>query len=259
MTTNLLWAFPDIPFNASTHTLTDKGAASGYDKSTVISGSRSQRFLFDTTNDAPVHLFDLGASYTSLQSKAEYLIVSNANLTQKSGSTAILLDARTGTGGGFTSIVNDSWDSADLKGPNSKDYIITFSETSQYRQWQVSLNGSNNTAQFPHSQIYFGLFFDFGRDPHYVEEIEPNYYLDKGIYQSISLQLTYKGLTNATREDFESKIGKYASEHPIFLYTQSYHSVLLGQRLLNCRIRDYNFTYSNVSANQLVVKLDEVF
>lgn len=258
MATNLLFAFPDIPLN-STHTLTGKSAASGYDEDSVVAGSRSQLFYFDTSSDDPIHLFDLGASYASLQSKADYLIVSKANLTQKSGSTAILLDARTGTGGAFTSIVNDSWDSTDLKGPNSKDYIITFNETSQYRQWQVSLHGSASTAQFPHAQIYFGLFFDFGRDPEYATPIEPKYFLDKAIYHELRIELRYRGLTNAKREEFETKLGAYAAEHSIFIYTESYHAALLGQRLVNCRIEDYSFDSRSVVSNDLRMILQEVF
>lgn len=259
MTTNLLYAFPDIPFNASSHTLTGKGAGTGFDLESVVAGSRGQRFEFDDTNSTPSHLFDLGSGYASLDSTAEYLIISYANLSINQGSTAVVLEARTGTGGGFTSIVNDAWVTGDLVDPNARDYIITFNETSQYRQWQVSLNGTSSTQTFPHAQIYFGTFFDFDRDPFYSRRAVSEYWQDKGIYEKVKFELFYSGISTTKREEFERKIGQYKDAHPIFLYSQTYEAVTLGTQLLNCKISDYTFRSNASRQNDLTLIVEELY
>lgn len=259
MTTNLLFAFPDIPFNSEAHTLPNKDAAAGYDKSSVIYGSRSQRFLFDTSSNLPSHLFDMGAGYNSLDSSAEYLIVSYANLTINSGSTAVIVEARTGVAGPFTGIINDSWVITDLLDPNRRDYITTFAATAKYRQWQVSLHGSSNTAQFPHAQIYLGTFLDIGRDPSWSRQLNSELHQDKGMYERKRIEFNYEGITTTKRQEFENKIGQYKDSHPIFLYSQTYSPVLLGNQLLNVAIQDYSFRAKHAQQNDLTLIVEEVY
>lgn len=259
MATNILWAFPDITLNASAHTLPNKGALSGHDLDTVVSAARSKRFYFDATSDKPAHLFDLGSGYTLIDNTADYLIVSDAKATIKDGSTLILLAARAATSGAFTSIVSNAWSTSDLVGPHDKDYITTFNTTSAYRQWQVQFHASANTANFPHGQIYFGRFFDFGRDPTSSSKTKLDYNQDKGIHQALDFEFKYEGITETKRDSFEDKMGQYKDENTIFLYSRSYHAALFGQRLINCQIVDYKFTQQSAFLHDLEISLREVF
>lgn len=259
MTTNLLFAYPDIPFQASSHTLPDKGADADYNKDSVVAGSRVERFQFDTTSDTPSHLFDLGASYTGLQSQASYLIVSQAHLLLAGGSTSISLGGRTGTIGAFTYPVSAvAWTTSDLVGPLEQDYITTFNLTSQYRQWSVELHGSASTEVFPHGQIYFGQMFDFGRDPEWGRRVKLDYYQDKAIHQRLGFELKYRGITETKRQEFEEKIGQYSETHPIFLYAQSYDPVLFDLTLVQCVIESYSFNRNNFATNDLDITLYEI-
>lgn len=260
MATNLKWAFPDIPFRATNHAFPSKSySGTTYDAENVVAGSRSSRFQFDASYATPAHVFDLGANYTSVDNTADYFIVADANLSIAESSNSIRLAARTGTSGLYTSIFSNAWAASDLKGPNNRDYITTFTETASYRQWHVQLHSGASVDTFPHSKVYFGKFFDFGRDPTLQSTMEVGYERDQKIYHAISLNLKYDGLSADTRESFEEKIGQYRDENPVFLYSETYDPILMGQELLNVVIDDYAFTQRNAFQFDLRIRVREVF
>lgn len=258
MTTNLVIAYPDIPFNASSHTLTGKSADSSYNKDNVINGFRSDRFQFVGTAGSPEHTFTLSSGQT-----AEYLIVSQANLlmknaAQNSGTTNLYLGGS--NGGGYTFPVNGtSWTTSDLVGINSQDYITTFAETSSYTTWLIQFcSNSSATNTYPHGQIYFGKFFDFLRDPLYGRRIEQDSDDVNFKGQATRFFFNYKGISDTVKIDFETKIGKFKDINPVFLYTRTSHNPILGRRLSHCIIVDYEFTPTAYQYNNLTIVFEEL-
>lgn len=139
---------------------------------------------------------------------------------------------------------------ASLVGSYSNDYVSIFADTSAFRYWRCNwLKTSGADFDLIHGKVYFGSYYDVGEDADYqIERLKPGdtaFYTSGDIeyparikHPTYQITLQYEGLTDAELLAFQTKVFNTALTTPIFLYTQSNHSILDNKRLLYCRLTD---------------------
>lgn len=141
-----------------------------------------------------------------------------------------------------------------LSGPNGKDCVFTaaFNDTiagtlASYRYFKVILTGGS-AHSFPVSKLYFGAFFDAGKEPDYFDvnvisnEAEPwryprgNVLMTKSAHARNQVTIEWDGLTDAKADEFLTKVLANPVKKHVFLYTATYHDVLFGNRLIHAKV-----------------------
>ncbi len=176
---------------------------------------------------------DLGAGNTA---SAEYFIASGVNsmIAQTPGTLTIQLRASTDNFVASNVLILEKAAivAGDLLGTYDEEIVKTGSLSTGYRYWRMRITTSN-AIYHKLRKFYFGQFFDFsGRSPRYPYDRNFNsnvrgkgFISDAGtsfISSSgrarLELELSWHGIPDSVRDDFEDKIGKYASDFPIFIY-----------------------------------------
>lgn len=249
MSTNFLIGFPDIPANALNYTPT--ATTYPYDYTNTIRGPRYTFARFSAGTAFEI-VYDLGAGFASLDSQAQFLILTRADLLQSQGATTVKLQSDTTSAfGAATNHVNDaSFATQTLYGPYSEDTFYTFTLSSQRQWWRVQFVTGGSVA-LRVGKIYFGQWFDMGKDPHSPVEIEKFYPYDarhswtsgtqdqERVYRSLyRFKITWEGVTDAKVQSFNVKVNRYKHINSLYLYTDTVHTLLNSYRLVNVKISD---------------------
>lgn len=234
MPTNLLIGTSDIPVAATTASVTGT-ASTMYPLENLFAGNRTDLFRLNTAASSPIVVsFDLGAGVTKA---ANFLYIGSASLLKNNGVTAVrLVGSSTNSIGAGTTILNlTSFSSQALYGPDSNDLIQKFTTSTAYRYWFVEYTTSG-TSKIPHSKLFFGSYFDVGLDPNGPATIAR---IKQGGAQrrpTYSFDITWNGVSYTKAVQMYLNFYRKKRFSPIVLFTDTWHDMLMDNRVLFCRI-----------------------
>lgn len=235
MATNLLFANAGIP------TVLTASASAGlpvdltYPLTNLFGGNRTDisRLASAASGDSRI-LIDLGATATGA---ANFLYLARANLLQfGTVGTVTLKGSNTNSYATATTVHTvSSFTSATLYGPDNEDYLATFAASTAYRYWWLNYNATSAT-KFPHAKAFFGQYLDVGNDPKgpaTITRSRPTGGRRKALY---TFTLQYKAMPYAAMIALYSTFYLKRRYNPMVLFTTSYHDILMGHRLVFCRM-----------------------
>lgn len=260
---NIKIAYADIGWNAADITPSASISTVG-DKAALTRGHRQVISALDTAATSYSIVYDLGVAGTAQAS--DYLIVSRADMLKVDGVTAITLDRSSNGSTWTTEHTVTTPASYSLVGTRSTEIFDTFTLSTAYRYWRISMSGSSN--KFRHSKHYFGSLFDFGDDPvsfssqvvtpteperasagnlAYVRTAEPYY----------EYAIKWSGVTDVKIESATSKFLQY--RNPVYIVTTTNHEILNNYKCIHCQI-DRGATRINqiyTDYNEIEIRLKE--
>lgn len=265
--TNLLIAYPDIPFRAiaiSATSFTDPIR----EARNTIGGERYQDAYMPVASGGFNVDYDMGAGLTAT---ADYIIIARADMLINKDRFTIGQNSA-GIGSAYTLIQTTSTFKSELVGPRSQDYYAPVTSNTK-RSFRVSLDTpalSGSTCAV--SKIYLGQMLDMGRDPDYeIDLTPPNSF---GQYSSGGLtairtaepvyrfSFTWTGVTDAAVTAFQEKIVMQSEvyNHRFFLVTTGNHSILNEFRVVHVRLVDSSVTKEGGIAdwNNVTASFEEV-
>ena len=163
-------------------------------------------------------------------------------------SFAIYGNTSRGVAGGALLASDSTIELGDLVGPNGSDFIKLLSSASAaYRYYYIQLSHSGPAIQYRLRGLTFGSRFTFGgispmagygasysKSPIGFQSDFGNMFRTTMGRKRREHIFTWRGITDALRDEFESKFLKYADDYPIFIYGPSgeSHDPLSGNQLL---------------------------
>lgn len=239
-------AYPDIPFRAI-ETASNVTWDTFYDYRNSISTERYQTAKKSAVTGFNIE-YDLGSGSTD---SVSYFILARADLLQSIGVTSLIIaSASDGIGGSYSNQHTvSSFNTQTLYGPGSKDLLVTGLSLSAARTWKWTVSGaSSSTHAF--SKAYFGNAFDMGIQPSFDFIREPEFtseYITGSGTKRVSrhsearyvFNLTWTGVSDDKVTEFVSKIASRSHLSRFFLYTTSVHYVLNSERVLHCKLIDW--------------------
>lgn len=235
MTSSLLIAHPDIPFNATSVSATF-GADTGFSINNIITGPRGEIFKAATDFNTNNFTFDLGSGNTA---SADYFIVARTDLLYRhgQGGTFIYLQGSTDNFSASTVTVSSRQLTAtNGLGPRGEDRIETFATSTAYRYWRLKTEDGGLLVRGPFSKFYAGTLFDMGREPSFPRVLDRNVRSARNRDAAYMFEMRWEGVTDAKRNSFISKIGRYIDINPVFLYTSTYTDLLFDHTMMHCKI-----------------------
>lgn len=252
---NLKFAYPDVFFRAVT-AVAAPTAASGYQAQSIVTGPRTERFKVSSSGTSVTWDYDLGAGVTA---RPDCLVIAAAHLLRKKDSAATAWSVTGDSSSGFATtpeVKSGTFQLTDLKGPRSEDFITTFTYSGAFRYWRFRIS---TTASFQQefSKAYLCSLFDIGRDPEYGSEFRRDE--SDGLTRDMpyTLDLKYRGITDANRLLFNSTLWKVADACPVFAYDAGDY-LLDDHRLLHCQIKRCKWQPENLNTNSLDISLREL-
>lgn len=236
MPTNLLIGYADIPNAAASLTLS-RAASSIYPYENLFGGNRTDLFYLNAAASGDtLATFDLGASVTKA---TNFIYISRANLLQQAGVGTITVKGGAANNYATATTVRtlSSFGSQTLYGPNSDEFIDSFTLSSAFRYWFINYN-SATSGQLPHAKLFFGTAFDPGRDPNAPATITRIKMGGAQIRPSYSFELSWEGLSYAKAIEMYLKFYKTRRFAPLVIFTTSWHDILMGHRAIFCRLTD---------------------
>lgn len=231
MTTNLVLGYPQIPNAASGFAITNGVASSTFPFSNLFGGNKTDLFeMQSATYSMPVFRFDLPQPMS-----ADFLYIGRGVLLQE-GVGAVELKAGSSTNyGAATQILYDNT-FADIScvGPAADDYIATFNESASYDYWFIKYFGSD--FSFPHAKLFFGKAFDIGRDPNAPASITRLKVGGAKRRATFSFEFSWEGVRYDKAVEMYQLFYRTRRFQPVILFTRDWHDILMGNRVLFCRI-----------------------
>ena len=247
MTSTLRISYPHITRNAL-----DVTPSAVYDEdyqvANLITGRRSNYAQLATAATTLTVDYDLGTGNTAT---CNHLIIGRADLLQADVVDNIYL--RGDDNAAFPSpenVVSDTdWDGDALTGPDTQDYIITFTASTALRFWRVELSKDSGTTKFPCSNIYFGTFWDALVSPadfeykvataneSTIEMSMGNIILTRTDLPRYVFNITWEGVTDVLTTAFKDNLLKKSFDNYVYLYTTS-AEILADNTLVYCRLID---------------------
>jgi len=228
---NLKIAYNDIPRSLVTSTASSENTLYKH-----LNLFNSTKTIFWQTASAVTEstiTLDLGSGVTK---SAEYIIISGLNHILAQSFTSLNIELRASTDNFATSnvaiLTKNGIVSSDLIGSHNEELIITGTQSTAYRYWRLRIV-TGSAVIHKARKVYFGSFFDFnGRSPSYpysftdtANPFNRAFVSDAGATFTTSYgrskrkyELEYKGITDAIREDFYTKIGQFSNDFPVYLY-----------------------------------------
>lgn len=238
MATNLLIGYPDIP-----------------SRSTIMSATPSQGAGFPYVNlfgGSKIDLAKAGGPLSptltiSLQSQdvtgneADFLYIGNAGLLKGSSCTSFALKGATVQVGPYTTVQTVDLTSATLYGPASDDFISIFTPSATYQFWQLYYTngvGSAPQQRFTHSKVFWGTAFDPGIDPNAPATITKVKITGAERRPKHTFEFSWSGMSYVKAVEMYQKFYRPKKYQPIVLMTRDWHDILMGHRVIFCRITD---------------------
>ena len=258
-------AYPDIPARAvartPSFTLYDD-----YPEGNLLYGERYLRAWENVRYSPKTIDYDLGRTLSGdITSSSLYLILARADIPKASGITTTTLESDTTSAfSSPTTVHSVDLSTATLYGPNSNDYISTFSTSIARRYWRLTFT-QGTACKLQLSKIYFGTPFDFGiaptsyswtRGPRYRAVMDTSSgavemgRLDEHIY---TFKFTWQNVSDDTTKDFLEKIVRFSNKWRFFLYTTTTatHHLLDNKQILHCKLKGHHT--ENVCQNKNII------
>lgn len=242
--TNLLIAYPDIPSEVATVT---SGAtmAELFSHWNLFSKHRYQHAKLNTAAATYTITFDLGPDYADLSNGLDFLYLARADILKANGVTQVVVQSSPDNSAWTTRLTEASFASATLYGPRSHDYIQVIAATSEFRYWRITYTATS--CKFKHAAAWFGRLLDLGVDPEFEINLETPrdnvFRTDSGAEHAhrsadprYTFDLTWTGVSDANAALFEEKIEARSELQSVALYTAANHTILDGQRLVQCEL-----------------------
>lgn len=144
-----------------------------------------------------------------------------------------------------------------LGGPDQEDLFTTFTETSSYTHWIVTFESVTPNKR-PLSKIYLGTLFDLGRDPNYDMKTTKIYLSESAPDGLLEIELSWSGITNDKRIEFDNKIGIWKRENPVYLYQTYYTGHVYDYNPIHCQLLNYQWEPIENSQNNLKCTFREI-
>lgn len=166
---------------------------------------------------------------------------------------------------------NSSWNSSTLIGPNSEDWVTTFTQSTAYRYWWVFLRSAAN-EYYRHSKLWCGRQLDMGRDvedytPMIIHDDKTAWKSNSGTLNSVRAKrpryrydLSWLGVTDSKVQDFVNYIAKNAHRSSCALYATGNTPVLSDKTVIHCKLTDWKATklYSGSTLNDVQATFEEL-
>lgn len=261
--TNLLIGYPSIPL-AGTVTLVSGSEDSSYPLANITTGSRAKFFRMSSASNLIEIRVDLGASLTR---SVDYCFIARASLLKSKGATRALLKG-SAADAGYTNIIGTSaaLQTRTFTGPKAEDLLFASGYNDQiggsfpstaYRYWRFEFGDSVTTGKWDFSKLYFGQFFNMGRDPVYPVTVTRQKTKAGERWPRYRFKLQWQGITDSTRNSFISNILNYKDVSPFVLYDTS-DVVLMGLKTLHCSIISADIRPEKKDVNAITVTFEEV-
>lgn len=211
-----------------------------------------------------------GAVSNPASASANPITISNGSSTIQGYICELLVYNRAVTGTERDNIyayLRDKWQTAaeytqhrldleTLLGPDSEDWIETFTMNSAAEYWVVTF-WSRQQSYRPLGKLFLGQLFDFDRDPVYGRKFTAEFESDKIRAPANRFGLTWEGVTSAKRNDFIYKIGQYQDVSPVVLTSSSGAESLLAFDLLYCDILNTEFSTRPPATHDIDIEFKE--
>lgn len=176
--------------------------------------------------------YDFGSAITP-----DFLIIARADLLKRSDSGNPAIDLIGSASNTFSApdTYSSSITTATLYGASAEDWIYMPTVTTPRRYWRVKIT---TTSSFAHrfSKLYFGSALDLGRDPVFPRRLTRSMKSVRDRAATNTFFFEWRGITDASRYNFNTLLGKYYDVNPIFLFTRTFHDTINELRVLHCRI-----------------------
>ena len=256
--TNLLILYPQIQADATNYkTYTDDTAEdpNEYEFDLFRNSLKGERYqLWRSGYVASEHnaVYDLGNDGTDdITASCNFVVLSRLDYMAASATTIDFALQSSSDDSSYTDrhTITDL-SSATLTGVWGNDYVSVFADTSAFRYWRAHFpKTSGSDYQLVIGKIYFGSYFDMGRDPRWqisrLKEGDVSYTTSGGIeytgriqHPMYEIKLMWEGVTDAVLASFQSEIVAKRYNTPVFLYTQSFHDPLDGKQLIHCKLTE---------------------
>jgi len=262
MATNLLIGTAQYTVDATSIT-SSSTVDTSYPIENIITGPRGTYSQLAAANTVWTIDFNLSGS-TSIV--IDYLFVARANLLKAAGATRLKLQ---GYNGAYVNLAGTDAGLASktLYGPRSEDAIFTsdlansdytIPSTANYTALRFHPCGAADPSKkYKHSKMYCGTWFDPGHDPvapHKITKITRQPGDRESVYQ---FTFTWQGITDTKRNEFFTNLFN-ERQKPVFLYTRTYHDVLLEHRVVHCFVADYSTSYISTNSHEITIIFEEM-
>lgn len=250
MPTNLLIGHADIPGAAtsSSVTLTEDPM---YPHTNLFGGNRTDYFTLESSSASDNRI---ACSLPSGTKSCNFIYIGNADLLKQANVQSIVIKGNSTNDYATAATVKtiSSFSSATLSGPAEEDYIESFSPSTGYRYWFVNYTSSGSSS-YTHSKLFFGTAFDPGIDPNAPATIT-RIRLGSGQRRAIyGFEFSWNGMSYSKAVEMYNTFYKTRRHKPVILFTTSWHDILMGNKVVLCRITDMSMPprvtdYCDVSA-----------
>lgn len=251
MTTNLMIARAHIPFEGTA--LAAPTAASGYEAQAIGSGPRAQGFKSSASISSATWDYDLGSGVTA---QPDHLIVCRANQLARHGTVTWTTTGSASAAFTSPNTKTGTFTTSSLLGPRSEDFVTTFTYSSAYRYWRITLSTSTSFV-YEVSKIFFGAFLDLGREPLLEAPIARDVLRQKNREPAYSSRFVWDGLTATARQNFMTYVYKLRGIAPIALYDTA-DVLFQSHRVLHCDVSDGEFTPLNAIRHKIGADIREL-
>lgn len=251
MPTNLLIGTCDIPVAAASTTVS-AAVDPSYPVANLFVGNRTDVFRLNSNTSSPIRItFDLGSGFTK---SANFFYIGNAGLLKNANVTGIRLvgNSTNNIATGTTVLNISSLSTEPLYGPDGNDLIRKFNTSAAFRYWFVEYITSA-PSKIPHAKLFFGNYFDIGLDPNAPASISK---IKQGGAQrrpTHEFEFSWEGTAYTKAVQMYLNLYRKKRFNPIILFTDTWHDILLSNRVFFCRVTDMSMPprvtdYCDVSA-----------
>lgn len=256
MASNLLIGYPDIPMEATSSSISN-ASSSLYPYQNLFGGNKTDLHYLNaaTSGDTTITL-ELPSGTTKA---TNFIYIGRANLLQQASvNTITIKGGSTSTYGSATTVKTlSSFTSTTLYGPNDDDYIEKFTTSTAYRYWFINYNATS-TSKIPHAKMFIGKFFDPGLDPNAPATVTRIKQGGAQLRPTYSFEFTWNGMAYATAVEMYLKFYLTKRYMPLVIFTDTWHDILMGNRVIFCRLTDMSIPPRVTSFCDVTATFEEI-
>jgi hypothetical protein len=258
MATNLVILHPGRQIAAPVFVMPSIRATSTYpvvnvvmsDRNVIMKTGSEQQFMMD---------FDM---LTASAMRNDYLFIQRADLMARAAQgTKIKMTQWASNSSDFGSSperdhMKFSWDN-NLVGPRDEDFIMETGSTASYRYYRVMSDPLPFDITWQVGAIYFGQWFDAGRDPDYNLAVSYDHN-DSGERRARrTITLKWRNLEPSAKEEFQTYIDQYKNIAPVVLYDRNDY-VFSGHKCIQCKVKNVNYNMLPLDKWNLTATFEEM-
>lgn len=234
MATNLSIGFADIPL-ASVSSSINNPSSSLYPYTNLFGGNKTDLHYLATATSGDTRI---SLALPSGETKAcDFIYIGRANLLQQASVGTITIKANSTNDYATATTVRtiSSFTSQTLYGPNEDDFIDFFTPSSAFRYWFINYNATS-ASKIPHAKFFFGTTFDIGLDPNAPATITRIKQGGAQMNPTYSFKFSWNGVQYSKAVQLYLEFYRTRRHRPIIIFTRSWHDILMGNRVLFCRL-----------------------